>query len=249
MEFDPITFVLEVLNFLVLVWILKHFFYQPVLSVIEKRQSRTEQIINDAKNIQNEAENLKSKYETYLSDLDKEYARSKANIDEEISLEKKQRLDSLETEIATERKRRKSMEDREHSETQNALEQKAIKLGSRFASRLLERLSGVELNAKLVDMAIDELESLSEQTKESLYTALHDSQAIMEVFSAYTLDELQRKSLTNTLSKLAGHPLIPQFSEDSTLNAGVYITIGSWVFSANLRDELSFFGREFGHED
>ena len=39
MQFDWTTFVLEVLNFLVLLWILKRFLYQPVLDVLDARQA------------------------------------------------------------------------------------------------------------------------------------------------------------------------------------------------------------------
>ena len=248
MEFDPTTFTLEVLNFLVLVWLLEHFFYKPVLEVIEKRKSATDKTIMDAKDIQKEAEDLKNEYQLHLAEFDKEHAKAKALIDEEIVSERRKRLESLESEIALERKRRKAIEDREHSELQNALEKQALKLGSRFASHLLERISGLELNAKLIEMAVVELGVLGANEKEALRSALKDPGLITEVISAYPLDELQRTSITNTLIKLAGHSLNLDFSEDSSLKAGVYIKIGSWVLSANVRDELSFFGRNFGHE-
>lgn len=248
MEFDPITFVLEIVNFLVLVWLLKHFFYQPVLSVIEKRQSSTEQIIDDAKKIQQDAESLKNKYESRLSDFDKEHETAKSKIDEEIAVQRNKRLESLEKEIALERKRRKAIENREQNEVKKVLEQKAISLGARFASHLLERLSGPELNVKLVDMAVMELESLNGDEKEALYSALNGSEVNIEVVSAYPLDKLQRTSVADALNRIAEYSLVPEFSEDSTLHAGIYIKIGSWVLSANIRDELSFFGRNFGHE-
>jgi F-type H+-transporting ATPase subunit b len=38
-ELNWTTFVLEILNFLVLVWLLKHFFYQPVKGVIARHSS------------------------------------------------------------------------------------------------------------------------------------------------------------------------------------------------------------------
>ena len=48
MEFDWTTFALEALNFLVLVWLLKRFFYRPVLAVIEARRAETAKTIADA---------------------------------------------------------------------------------------------------------------------------------------------------------------------------------------------------------
>lgn len=248
MDFDLTTFVLEVFNFLVLVWLLKRFFYQPVLAVIEKRQNATEQIISDAKDIQHEAEVLKSEYETHLAKLDKEYATEKARIDENIAVERKKRLTLLEAEIATERKRREALQDREHRELENVLESQAIQLASRFATRLLERLAGPELNAKLAELAIKELESLPADKKEALHAVLHDPLSNVNVVSAYALDGLQRTSFTEVLAQLAGRSLMPKFSEDATLKAGVSVMAGSWVLMANLRDELSFFTGNLEYE-
>lgn len=39
MDFDWTTFILEIINFLILIWILKHFLYRPVLKVISERRS------------------------------------------------------------------------------------------------------------------------------------------------------------------------------------------------------------------
>ena len=38
MEVDWTTFALEIINFLILVWILKRFFYHPVLDIIARRR-------------------------------------------------------------------------------------------------------------------------------------------------------------------------------------------------------------------
>ena len=39
MELDWTTFILEIINFLVLVWILHRFLYQPVMNVIAQRRA------------------------------------------------------------------------------------------------------------------------------------------------------------------------------------------------------------------
>lgn len=248
MDFDLTTFALEIVNFLVLVWLLKRFLYQPVLAVIEKRQNATAQIIMNAKNIQQEAQTLKSEYETHLVELDKEYAITKARIDEEISTERVRGLASLDTDMATERKRRESLEDRKRRELEQTLERQAIQLASRFASRLLERLANPELNAKLTELAIDDIEKISDEQQEQLRAALDTAESSIKVVSAFTLNELQRRLLADALSQLAGREIVPEFSEDSSLKAGVSIMIGSWVVMANLRDELSFFSGTIEHE-
>jgi F-type H+-transporting ATPase subunit b len=243
MEFDWTTFVLEVLNFLVLVWLLKRFFYRPVLAVIETRQAATAKTIAAAETVRHEAEALKREYQTRLAGVDKDRAAAKAGLDEEIAAVRTRRLAAVEAEVNADRQRRQMLEAREKSEREAALEREALTIAARFASRFLDRLASPELNAKLVELTLGELDA---QAPEKL-DLLRDPGVSIKVVSAYRLDEAQHAAFTRTLGRLAGRSLAPEFSEDAMLKAGVCIMAGSWVLMANLRDELGFFSESFDH--
>lgn len=247
MEFEWTTFALEVLNFLVLVWLLKHFFYRPVLAVIEARRAETLMTLANAEAVRREAEMLKSEYQTRLAEADKDRAAAKAKLDEEIAAEQVLRLAALEEKVAEERKRREVVEARERGELELALGRQALSSAACFATRLLERLAGPELEAKLADFALSELATQTPAKLEALALALQEPQASIRVVSAYPLEEARRAAFTQALGQLAGRPLTFEFSEDATLKAGVCIMAGSWVLMANLRDELGFFVGTFDH--
>lgn len=243
MEFDWTTFALEALNFLVLVWLLKRFFYRPVLAVIEARRAETAKTIADAAAVRREAEGLKEECQARLAGIDQERAAARAKLDEDIAAERARRLASVEMEVNADRQRRQMLEARDRSEREATLEHEALTISTRFASRLLDRLAGPELNAKLVELTLSELDALAPEKLD----ALRDPGANIKVVSAYSLDEAQRAAFTQTLGRLAGRALAPEFSEDAVLKAGVCILAGSWVLMANLRDELSFFSESFDH--
>jgi len=247
MEFDWITSALEALNFLVLVWLLKHFFYRPVLAVIEARRAETAQTIASAETVRREAEALKSDYQARLADVDKDRSAAKAALDEEIVAEREQRLVALETKISEERGRREVVATQQRSELELALERRALASAARFATRLLERLAGPELEAKLADIALGELAGAPPDKREALRTALQTPGVNIQVISAYPLDATRRSAFTQALSQLADRELAPEFSEDAALKSGISIMVGSWVLMANLRDELGFFARAFEH--
>ena len=77
MELNWTTVILEIINFLVLVWILKRFLYRPVLQVIEERRARIEATLAEAKEQQEAAERLQPQYENRLAEWqrDKQTAR------------------------------------------------------------------------------------------------------------------------------------------------------------------------------
>ena len=63
MELSWSTFVLEIINFLVLVWILKRFLYKPVMDVIARRREEIEKTRAEAAQLQTDAQNLQQQYE------------------------------------------------------------------------------------------------------------------------------------------------------------------------------------------
>ena len=58
MQIDWMTLVLEIINFLVLVWILKRFLYKPVMEAIAARQRRVDGKLAEAKAIEDGAKEL-----------------------------------------------------------------------------------------------------------------------------------------------------------------------------------------------
>jgi F-type H+-transporting ATPase subunit b len=58
MSFDWVTFGLQLVNLLVLLAILKHFFFRPVSEIVARRQAQVQAIIDAADNRQKEAQRL-----------------------------------------------------------------------------------------------------------------------------------------------------------------------------------------------
>ncbi len=241
MEFDWTTVILEMLNFLVLIWLSKRFFYRPVQAVIEKRRAASEKIITDAEAQHRAADALKGDYEQRLAQFAKERELAMAKLDEEIATERERRLAAVELEATADRQRRQMLEARETSQREAAMAQEAVAIAGRFASRFLERLAGPELETKLVDLALAELQTVSPEKLAELRTALRDPSTSIKVVTAFPLDATRRAACAAVLGKLAGRELVPQFQEDATLKSGLCLMAGSWVLMANLRDELGFF--------
>lgn len=247
MQFDLTTFALEVLNFLVLVWLLKRFFYQPVLAVIEARRAAGAAILDKAQVAQRAADAMKAECEAQLLQADVERAAATAALEREIAAERVRRLAALESELTLERKRHAALAAQQALQKASALEREAVALAARFAARLLDRVAGPELEARLADLALADLPLLASEHLEALRAALLLPGVSVSVVSAHPLDGARRVAFSDALGRLAGRPPDIAFSEDSALKAGVSIMVGAWVLMANLRDELGFFASSFDH--
>lgn len=241
MELSWSTFVFEIINFLILVWILKRCLYQPVLGVIARRREGVEKTLADAQALKAEAEALQDQYRRRLADWEQEKAQAWEALQREINAERNRQMEQLQTTLAQERERDRILEVRRLEELARRQEEAAIVLAGRFAQRLLERLAGPELEARLIDATLEDLAQLPAERREALQTAYENDTVPLQISGAYPLDEARKERLQQALHRLLGRTADCRFNQAPELIAGLRITLGSWVVRANLHDELHFF--------
>lgn len=251
MEIHWTTVVLEIINFLVLVWLLHRFLYRPVLRVIDRRRKTIEETLTNANAVRQEAESLEQHYQHRLNEWEDEKAAARLRFQEELDAEREQRMKLLQNELQAERERSRVLTERHQRELNRHAEERALGLATQFAAALLGRLASPHLEASLVDAVLDDLDELPEARRTMIQEALQHEEQPIRIDSAFPLDEAQRKRVTGALEGLAGHPLHCQFGRDETLKAGLRIRLEHWVLGANLADELQHFyelGSEVGYE-
>jgi F-type H+-transporting ATPase subunit b len=247
-QLDWTTFALEIVNFLILVWILKRFLYQPVMDVIARRRAAIAQRLADADARLAQAKDLEQQYQERLTDWKREKDKAQTTLRGELDRERARLMDELKVELGQERDKAHVLEARRTEELRRHLESEALVVGGRFAARLFERLASAELEARIIDMTCEDLGELADAQRDALQAALRSAGGVVVVTSAYKLPDARRTALTTALKNAAGAALSDMtLTEDRTLLAGVRIEIGSWVLRASLRDELAFF-TEVTHE-
>lgn len=241
MTLDWTTVVLEIVNFLVLVWILRHFLYRPVLRVVEQRRAAVAAELADADERRARAEALREQYENRLAEWQQARQHAREALTQELEQKRKRAMVELRAELAAEREREHVVAEREAHELETGRTSAAIALGARFATRLIEDFAGPELEARIVARVITELEQLPEARRAALRHAVVDGHAEVELTSAHELDEAQRHRLAEALREALDCTVHCRFVEQPDLIAGVRLVIGGWSVEANLRDELAGF--------
>jgi F-type H+-transporting ATPase subunit b len=247
-ELSWTSFILELLNFLVLVWVLKRLFYAPIKGAIARRRAAVEKTLHDAESSKSEAQNLQSRYEGRLREWEMEKERQKEEFRKELSEERIKQLKLTESWVAEEREKAKAQQDKKDAERRMNEEREAMKQAFEFTSRVLKDLSCPELEGKIVDLVTKQLSSAERESLPSAAAQSWDHGGTVRVRSAYSLTEAQRDTLTAVLkSKLSTEAPI-EFGLDRNLLAGLEIMVGSYVLRANLRDELEYFSAMRNHE-
>jgi len=247
-ELSWATFFLEIVNFLVLVWILKRFLYRPILQAIAQRKALIEKTLEDAKARQSEAEALGRQFQKRLADWEREKDPLRAAMTEEMAARRAQLLAALDDSLKQERDKARVVEERRLSELRSNAEAAGLAAGVQFTARLLDRAAGPEIEAKLIALALEDLQSLPADQVDHLRSACRQAGLQIKVASAYGINEAQHDAIEQALRKLTPDGAAVQFAEDRRLRAGLRIGIGPWMLRANLADELEFFAHGITHD-
>lgn len=239
MQIDWTTFGLEIANFLVLVWLLKRFLYQPVLATIAERQAGVRQTLAAAKESEERALALQAQYESRLGEWEQEKTAARTQLDAEIAAERERLMKALEKTLADERARQEAIAAQREAARQREREAEALALGRRFVARLLERLADAPLEARLVELFLEEL------ARQPARRAVGGDEAgswpeLATVTSAHRLDEGQRERIAAAVADRLGAASV-EFVEDPQLQAGLRVQVGAWQFGLCLADELQGF--------
>lgn len=241
MEFSWTTFILEVINFVVLVWILKRFLYQPILNIVEQRRTLVEQTTEDAKILRSEADELQQTYQKRLSDWEREREVAREKLHQEIEVERKRLAQALAVNVEQEREKSKVLAEREAAQLRHHSEEQALRQAGNFTSRLLARIASPEVETKLIEMVLADLDGINEADAVSLRHAWQTGEEPVFISSGYPIEETQKIILQDKLNELLGGQAQANYSQDQHLIAGVRISVGPWVIRASLQDELAFF--------
>lgn len=247
MELSWSTFLLEGINFLILVWILQRLFYKPVLAVIARRRAGIEKALADARAMREGAEALQAQYQSRLAEWEQERQESRKALYLEIDTERQRRLAELSGMLDQEREKAQVTEQRRLEKMHLQVEQSALAQAARFAARLLSRLAGPELELRLLDLLLADLTGLTDERREAFAQAAQmNTLDKVVVASAYPLDPGQRTNLEQVLRTSFAIEAAFEYRQDSDLLAGLRISLGPWVLHANLNDDLAAFS-QFSH--
>jgi len=247
MEFDLSTFLLEIVNFLILIWILQRLFYKPVLAVIARRKQHIDRTLAEAQELQQQAEDLRQRYENRQNQWELEKRAALNALHREIDAERKTQMDKLEADLEQERQKAKVTLSRLQQDIQQQAEKKALQNGARFAGILLQQAAGPELEASLCGMLLDHFTDLPEECRLCLQMLDAKKSVTIHITSAYPLSDGLKQKLEQKLGALINRHDVFHYHQSPELIAGLRIDIGAWVLNANLQHELAGFA-EIAHE-
>lgn len=238
MQFDWWTFALQLVNFLVLVWLLWRFLYMPVREVIEKRKELAGQAFAQAELREGEAEAARQRFEEDRGKLVKERQDMLKEMHETLDAErqaalseaskKAEELMAAARETIAEEQQRVLIEMREEVAT----------LAVELAAGIMRKAGSSAPNGFFLEMLEEKIEGMSADDRERLLKDLAPDAAQLTVATAAPLTPEEKEQWTEHLADRLGKAARTEFVADPGLLGGVELRFPHTVLKFSWSDQL-----------
>ncbi len=199
MLIDWFTVAAQVVNFLLLVWLLKRFLYKPILHAIDAREQRIAMQLADAEATKAEAQQERDEFHHRNEALGEQRAALLSQATDEAKAEGQRILDAARRDSDSLRAERQQALLRDQQSLNAEMGRRTQEEVFAIARRALTDLGGASLEARMTEVFARRLEASTDEEKEGLAEALATSSEPVVVRSAFELPGEQRAAIQTAL--------------------------------------------------
>ncbi len=200
MQIDWFTVGAQWINFLILMWLLHRFLYQPIIRAMDNRQRAIAERTQQAQQKTDQAERLAQEYRDKLAELETQRGKLMLAAREEAANERENLLAQARAESQSLSARWHQEIEREKTEFQTQLSRDLGHLITVIACKAVQDLSGQTWEQALFSHFLERLRQLPEPEKNRLAASAGN---VLTLASSFELDEAMRNALRNALTAKA----------------------------------------------
>jgi F-type H+-transporting ATPase subunit b len=236
---DWFTVGAQALNFLILVWLMKHFLYQPILNAINTREKKIAAELADAAAKKAEAAKDREDFHKKNEVFDQQRAALFAKATDEAKAERARLIDEARTEAdAVSAKRRETLRNDAHNLNQ-AIARRTRQEVFSIARKALADLATASLEERIAAAFIRRLGEMDGATKEQLGSALKAATTEPAVVrSALELPAEERTKVQNAINEAFSVDAHLRFETSPDLISGIELTANGQKLAWSIGDYL-----------
>jgi F-type H+-transporting ATPase subunit b len=243
MLIDWFTVGAQLLNFLILVWLLKRFLYKPILDAIDAREKRIAAALADAAAKQAAADKQRDEFRSKSKALDDERSAILGKAADDAKIERESLLAQARKEA-----------DGVRVQQQNALRDDQVKLGAEMtrlaqeevfaiARKALTDLAAASLEERMGEIFMRRLRAMDDKAKESLGTALKTLSEPALVRSAFEMAAEERSAIQNAVNETFSADIPIRFETSPGIVCGIELTVNGQKLAWDIAEYLAALGR------
>ena len=246
MLIDWFTVIAQVINFLVLVWLMKRFLYKPILSAIEARETGIAAKLADANAKIADAQTTRDEFQHKTEAFEQQRIALLNKATADADAEHQRLLDSARKDA-----------DAVHSQWQDALRNEQYALAEEIvrrtrqgvfdiARKTLAELATVGLEECMANVFIARLRGLNGTESDQFAASLKTAEKSALVRSAFALPPAQRAAIQTALNEAFSANIPLRFETAPDLVSGIELTTNGQKVAWSISDYLTTFEKSVG---
>jgi F-type H+-transporting ATPase subunit b len=238
MLIDWFTVIAQVINFLILVWLLKRYLYRPILDAIDAREKRIAAKIADADAKESAAQKQREEYQQKNTRFDQERNVHMNEAIEAAQAERVQLLDAARQEAEDLRVSLKQALTNEQQSLNEELGRRTREEVFAISRKVLSDLAGTSLEQRMTEIFLDRLRELNTAQITELKSAFKSSSDALLVRTAFQLSAQQRTAIEAAVAETLGEQKQLEYITVPDLVSGIEINSDGRKIAWSIADYL-----------
>lgn len=239
MLIDWFTVVAQALNFVILVWLMKRFLYQPILDAIDAREQRIASELADADAKRAEAKQDRDELEQKTAELEQQRADLMSRATNEAKAERQRLLDEARQAADALSTRRQETLRNDAQSLSRAISLRAQEEVFAIARKVLGDLATTSLEERMGEIFTRRLREIDGAAKARLAAALATASEPALVRCAFELPAEQHAVIQNALDETFATEVATRFETAPELIGGIELTMNGQKVSWSIADYLT----------
>ncbi len=238
MPIDWFTVVAQIINFLILVWLLKRFLYKPILKAIDDREKRIAAELAQAEAKSAEALRERDNFRKKNEDFDQQRVALFKQVTDAANVERQRLLDEARKEADTLRAKRRSALQNERQQLSDQIKRWTQKEVFEIARKLLVDLADTNLEERIGAVFVERLRALSGTEKEQLMVALKSQTDSLCVRSAFELPQSVQNEVETAIKEVFATEGCSHFEIAPEIVSGIELSVNGQKVAWSIADYL-----------
>lgn len=240
MLIDWFTVCAQIVNFLILVWLMQRFLYRPVLNAIAAREKKIADELRDAAQTKAKAHVQQDEFEKKNQIFDEQRNTLLSKATEEANAERSRLLVEARNAAAVASASRAKALINEAQRLHNDLVRLTQEQVYEISRRVLGDLASVGLEQRACEVFIQRLRALEGADRDSLKSALKATsvQAPALLRSAFELPTAQQSAIQTAVNESSGQTIALQFETTPALVCGIELSVSGVKVAWSIADYL-----------
>ena len=250
MHIDWITVVAQIINFLILVWLLQRFLYRPIVDAMDGREKRIAARLREASEREAAAGEEIRAYRQRQAQFDEEKGALLARAEDDLRRQMEHREQAARQEVARLRAQWLQQVDEERTSFLHDMRQRSAAHVLALSRRVLADLADIPLEEQMMRALARHLEALAPTDLGRLRQAARDAGGRIIVRSRFVIDPQQRPLLTGAIRRQIAPETdaMIEWTTDPAMTGGIALVIGNHSLDWTLDHWLDELEHRLGQE-